>query len=371
MLLFARAEDGLRQPWEIKIVPTKSVTIRDVARLAGVSESTVSRVLTEAETTVSISQETRQRVLAVAEELNYQPHPFARALRGKGTNLLGVIVREIDDPFFAQLIEVIGNVAKEHGYYLVLGYAKSDPEEAVALSEILNLRHSDGLFLLGDLRESPKDHTFLAKMAEHRRMVSVCRGSQELVGSTLSIAVDNRKGACTALDYLHGLGHQKIACINAGRVGDLLERMEAYCEFMKVRFGEVCEEYVQVNENSCEGGYRAAKRLLSFPSPPTAIFATDDTMAIGALSAAADMGLMVPRDVSVIGFDDIKIAAYLRPALTTVRQPIEKIGKKAVELLIEMIKEESAPDPLPRLLIEPELVVRDSCAAPRTFPTAS
>jgi len=91
-------------------------------------------------------------------------------------------------------------------------------------------------------------------------------------------------------------------------------------------------------------------------------------MAIGALSAASDMGRVVPRDVSIIGFDDVKIAAYLRPALTTVRQPIEKIGKNGVELLLEMIKEESAPDPLPRLLIEPELIVRESCAAPRTSP---
>jgi LacI family transcriptional regulator len=144
--------------------------------------------------------------------------------------------------------------------------------------------------------------------------------------------------------------------------------MEVYCEFMQDRFTESRQEYVQLDENSYEGGYRATQRLLSLPHPPTAIFATDDTMAIGALSAASDMGRLVPRDVSVIGFDDVKIAAYLRPALTTVRQPIEKIGEKAVELLLEMIREGSTPDPLPRLLIEPELVVRDSCAEPGTTP---
>ncbi len=347
-------------------MPRKYVTIRDVARRAKVSESTVSRVLSEKETAVLISQKTREQVQAAAEELNYQPHPFARALRGKGTNLLGLIVREIDDPFFAQLIEVIGNVAKEEGYDLVLGYAKSDPEEALALSEILDLRHSDGLFLLGDLKESPEDHTFLVKMAEDRRMVSVCRGSEDLVVNTSSVAVDSRKGTLMALDYLARLGHWRIAHVNAGRVGDFRERMEVYCEFIRDRLGGLGQEYVQLDENSYEGGYRAAKALLSLSCPPTAIFASDDTMAIGALSAAADMGLTVPRDVSVIGFDDIKIASYLRPALTTIRQPIETIGKKAVELLVEMIREESAPDPLPRILIEPELVVRDSCAAPRT-----
>jgi len=104
---------------------------------------------------------------------------------------------------------------------------------------------------------------------------------------------------------------------------------------------------------------------LSLPSPPSAIFAVDDTMAIGALSAAWDLGLVVARDVSIVGFDDIKICAYLQPPLTTVRQPIEKIGKKAVELLLEMIREEVMPDPLPQFLMEPELVVRGSCGPPR------
>lgn len=342
----------------------KAVTIRDVARQAGVSESTVSRVLSEAETAVSISQETRQRVLAAAEALSYQPHPFARALRGKGTNLLGLIVREIDDPFFAQLIEVIGNAAREQGYDLVLGYARSDPAEAVALGEILDLRQSDGLLLLGDLKESPEDHTFLLKMAQARCMVSVCRGSEELAGNTPSVAVDNRKGALMALNYLAHLGHRRIAHINAGRVGDLRERLEAYRQFMRERFAEPPAEYVQVNENSYEGGYKATKRLLLLADPPTAIFATDDTMAIGALSAAADVGRAVPRDLSIVGFDDAKVAAYLRPALTTVRQPIEEIGRQAVDLLVEMIKEGRAPDPLPRILIEPELIVRQSCAPP-------
>jgi DNA-binding LacI/PurR family transcriptional regulator len=346
----------------------KPITIRDVALQAGVSESTVSRVLSGVETPIPISEETRERVQKAARELSYRPHPFARALRGKGTNLLGLIVREVDDPFFAQLIEVIGNVAKEEGYDLILGYAKSDPEEALALSEILDSRHNDGLFLLGDLTESIEDRTFLAKIGKDRRMVSLCRGSHELVSSTPSVGVDNRKGAFLALNYLAHLGHRRIAHINADRVGDLRERTEVYCEFMRDRLGESRQDYIQLDENSYEGGYRATQRLLSLPSPPTAVFATDDTMAIGALSAASDMGRGVPRDLSVIGFDDVKIAAYVRPALTTVRQPIEEIGKKAVELLLEMIKEESAPDPLPQFLIEPELVVRESCAAPGTPP---
>jgi DNA-binding LacI/PurR family transcriptional regulator len=346
------------------VVLTRSPTIRDVAQQARVSESTVSRVLSNSETAVAISQETRQRVVAVAEALGYQPHPFARALRGKGVNLLGVIVREIDDPFFAQLIEAIGNTAKEQGYDLVLGCAKSDPEEALALSEILDSRHTDGLFLLGDLNEPPEDHSFLIKMGRACPILSVCRGSRELASATPSIAVDSRKGALLALSYLASLGHRRIAHINASRLGDLRERMEVYREFMRDQFGECPQDCLQMEENSYDGGYRAARRLLSLPCPPTAIFATDDTMAVGTLSAAADAGVVVPRDLSVVGFDNIKIAAYLRPALTTVCQPIEIIASQAVDMLVKMVKGDTTSDPLAQVLIEPELIVRDSCAPP-------
>jgi DNA-binding LacI/PurR family transcriptional regulator len=343
----------------------RPVTIRDVAQRAGVSESTVSRVLSGAKTAIPISDETRERVLEATQELGYRPHPGAQSLRGRSTHLLGLIVREIDDPFFAQLTEAIGNVAKEKGYDLVLGYAKSDPEEALALSEMmLDLRYCDGLFLMGDLKESPEDHTFLARMGGGHRLVSIGRGSQQLVGNTPSVGVDNRKGALLALDYLAQLGHRGIGHINAERVGDMQERMEAYTGFMTERFGESRPEYVELDENTYEGGYRATQRLLSLPSPPSAIFATDDTMAIGALGAASDMGLVVPRDVSIVGFDDVAVAAYVRPALTTVRQSIERIGQRAVELLLDIVEQKSIPDPLPHYLLEPELVIRDSCGPP-------
>ena len=343
---------------------SKSITIRDVARQAGVSESTVSRVLSGSETRISISERTRERVLQVAEELGYRPHPAARALRGKSTNLLGLIVRAVDDPFFAHLIEVISSTAKEKGYDLLLGYAESDPKEALVLSEVLDPRLCDGLFVLGDLGGFQEDQTALARMGRvHPRMAILCRGSQ-LLGKSLMIGIDNRKGAFLALDYLAQLGHRQIAFIDGSRLGDLRERMEKYCEFMRERFGIECAEYIQSDTNSYAGGYGAMKRLLSLSSPPTAVFAADDTMAIGALKAASDMGYEIPQDVSVIGFDDIKIAAYLQPPLTTIRQPIERMGERAVELLLEMVRENSVPDPLPHLLMEPELIIRDSCAPP-------
>lgn len=343
----------------------KTATIRDVAEKANVSQSTVSRVLNNSETQIPISQGTRQRVVKVAEELGYRPHPGARSLSGRGTGLIGLIMREINDPFFAELVEVISNVAKQKGYELVLGNAKRNPKDALALRDrMLDPRHCDGLLLCGDLQESPEDHTFLDKMGRNHRLVSVSRGRNQLVRSTPSVAVDNSKGTFLALDYLTQLGHERIACMNVGRVGDLWERLEAYRDFVRDRFGEVQEDYVQLTENTYEGGHMATRHLLSLPEPPTAIFAMDDTMAIGALSAAADMGYVVPTDLSIVGFDDINVCAYIRPALTTVRQPTDELGRKAVELLLSMIDGQTSFESLPRLFLEPKLIIRDSCCPP-------
>ena len=335
----------------------------DVAKKAQVSESTVSRVLSGSETAISISEATRQRVLVAVDHLSYQPNPFARALRGKGINLIGLIVREVDDPFFSELIESIGSEASAAGFDLVLGY-KSDPREALQLGQMLELRHSDGLFLLGDLDESAEDYMFLAEMGKEHPLVALCRGSGALVGSAAHVGLDNVKGVELALEYLVSLGHRDIAFLGAARLGDLRERLEAYAKFMVDRLGVEPAERVQVDRNSFEGGYAAAKKLLSIPAPPSAILASDDTMAIGAIAAAVDIGLQVGSDVSIVGFDGIKLGEYIRPALTTVRQPIERIGKKAVEMLVAMITGSGAGQVAPQVLFEPELVIRDSCGPP-------
>jgi len=343
----------------------KPPTIRDVAWRAGVAESTVSRVLNGATTHIVISEGTRQRVLRSARELAYRANPGARALRGKGTNLLGVIVRESDDPFFSQFIDSLGKAAKDEGYELVLGYAGSDPEQALALSETLDLRFCDGLLLLGDLRESPEDHSYLSLMGERLPLILAFRGSRQLVGANPSVDIDNRRGAMLALEHLAKLGHSRIGFVGAARLGDLLERGDAYKEYMVKCYGGVPDQYAQLGENSLEGGYRSMARLLALSEPPTAVFGADDMMAIGAMRAAAVSGWLVPGDLSVVGFDDIKVSAYLNPSLTTVHQPIEDLARGSIDLLLASIRAKTAPEPPPHLILEPTLVVRESCAAPR------
>ena len=342
----------------------KAVTISDVARRAGVSESTVSRVLSGSDTQISISQETRERVIQAAKELGYSPHPVARALRGKVTNILGLIVRSIDDPFYSHLIEAISNACKERGYDLMLGGAEGDPERALALSQILDPRRCDGLLVMGDLGSFQDDEAVFTKLeTAHARLAILCRGNR-LFEKSLSISVDNRRGALLAMDYLAKLGHRQIAFIHGSRTGDLKERMETYLEFMREQLGLECPEYLQADMNTLEGGYRAMQRLLSLSNPPTAVFAVDDQMAIGAIRAASDRAYQVPRDVSVIGFDDIEVAAYVTPSLTTIHQPIEEIGRKAVELVLQKVADNSIFDTARQILMEPELVIRQSCAPP-------
>jgi DNA-binding LacI/PurR family transcriptional regulator len=345
----------------------RTATIRDVARRAGVSESTVSRVLSGARTQIVISEETRLEVQLAARELSYRPHPGARALSGKNSYLLGLIVREISDPWFACVVDAISGTAKEHGYDIVLGNARRDAREALALRDtMLDLRFCDGLLLCGDLQESSEDSSFVSRMGQRHRLVSVSRGCRQLPSHIPYVGVDNRAGALLALEHLAGLGHRRIGCISAGRVGDLRDRVEAYHDFMRVRFGDRLEGQVELDENSYEGGYRAARRLVALPTSPTAIFAADDRLAIGAICALKEMGCRVPADVSIVGFDDMEFTAYFRPALTTVRQPTEEIGRKAVEMVLDMVEGRASPgEPDTQHLLQPVLVIRDSCASCR------
>lgn len=330
------------------------------------SESTVSRVLNGDDTAIAISEGTRQNVLEAAKELDYRPHPGARFLRGRRTGLVGLIAREANDPFFAEMINIIVSQLQGRAYNVILGYANNDPARAVTLTYVLDPRLCDGLLLLGDLSEFGQDDELARQLHRHNHMVMVSRGAGALLGTLPSVGIDNNRGAGMVLDYLAQLGHRNIAFVSANRAGDFYERRMAYERHMNEHSGGVPDSYIQVDENSHEGGYQAMHRLLSLSMPPTAVWCADDTMAVGACAAARDLGLTVPVDVSIVGFDDIRVAAYLRPALTTVRQPLEEIGRQAVDLLLSPAAAKSPGAEPMRIFLEPQLVIRDSCRPPRT-----
>jgi len=328
---------------------------RDVAKLAGVSQTTVSRVLNSVPSNY-ISEKTRQRVLQVASELGYSPNPIAQALRGKQSHLLGLIVREIGDPFFAKFIAQFSTQARGLGYHIVLGHAESDPEKALEMSEVLDTRHTDGVFILGDLHG---DENALVKMLQHNRaIIALCRGPSP--ASVCTINSDSRDGIKMLMEHLTGLGHRKFGFVDGGWLGDIRERKEAFLEFVRQSGLPLEPGWVQSDVNSAEGGYKAAWRILSSRNRPTALFASDDVMAIGVIKAVYDAGYRVPEDISVVGFDNIEFTQYLNPGLTTIRQPVEAMCSQALQLMLHLIENPDTNLPQTVFRLAPELVIRDS-----------
>jgi len=333
-----------------------SPTMKDVAKKAGVSSSTVSRILSGSDCAIPISQATRQRVIEVVQEMGYRPNPFALALRKGETKLLGVILRDIDDPFFARLVKALSGAVRLQGYNLILGDAHSSPDVALILSGILDARHCAGIFLLGDIG---KDRGLVEEVHRHHRwVVAVCRAG--LPTTMPAVAVDNRSGVLMALDYLEALGHSRIAFLDGGRLGDIRERRSAFENAMAPRELNLLSQYVQTNSNDPPGGYQAMQRLLALENPPTAVLCSDDMMALGALQAAAHANVRVPDDVSVVGFDDLDVAHFTVPALTTVRQPVDEIAVRASGAMMALLADKPATGQPREILLQPELVVRHS-----------
>jgi DNA-binding LacI/PurR family transcriptional regulator len=333
--------------------PTRPVTMQDIARAAGVSQSTVSRVLNDAPTSVPIAVETRERVREVAERLGYRPNPLARGLRGARTMLLGVIVREIMDPFFSMAIEAISAEALARGYNVVLGIAHGKADEAIALRSVLETRHCDAILLLGEMRDEAK---FLEDLRASQTPVIALWHGTELEGVP-TVNIDNRAGIVAALDHLVELGHTRIGFIGGRPLGDIRERRTAYFEHLADRGLDTPDEYVQNTTNDPGGGDQALRLLMGLETPPTAVVCSTDHLATGVLYAAAGLGLSVPGDLSVVGFDDIPMASYTIPPLTTVRMPIAEMSAAAARLAMDQPSDGEAREDY---VAAPSLVVRES-----------
>jgi DNA-binding LacI/PurR family transcriptional regulator len=332
------------------------VTMRDVARATGVSQSTVSRVLSGAPTAVPIAEGTRERVLAAARELGYRPNPLARGLRGLRTMLLGVIVREITDPFFAGAIEAVSIEASRRGYNVVLGHAHGRADEAIALWGVLEARHCDAILLLGDMSDQPRLLEDL--QGAQVPVVAMWQGSRP--DGIASVSVDNRAGIIAVLDHLVGLGHRRIAFVGARRLGDIQERESAYIDYLTELVGRPPDDYLQHAPNDPTGGVDALTALLDLAEPPTAVIASTDVLAIGVLHEAHTRNIRVPEDLSVTGFDDIPVAAFTVPALTTVRMPVRDMVDAAVRMVIDEPPPATARGRRKHPVLEPSLVIRAS-----------
>ncbi len=303
------------------------ITIIDVARAASVHPSTVSRVL-NGRAELSLLPETRDRVTAAAKRLGYRPSALARSLRLRRTFTLGMLVPDITNPFFPPIIKGVEDTAQARGYNLMLCNTMDSPEREATYLRVLRERQVDGLLIASSFMA---DSTIAQLRAEKFPYVLLNRAPRG--GEDLAVLPDNRAGVTSAIEHLIELGHRRIGLV-------------AIAE----RFSE-------------EAGYRAAWQLLRGIEPPTAIFGANDLIALGALRVAREAGLGVPRDLSIVGFNDIPLAELLEPPLTTVRVPQQEMGVEAATLLIAQLDGEAIPRR--RVVLEANLIVRGSTAVPR------
>jgi LacI family transcriptional regulator len=336
-------------------------TMQDIARKVGVSQSTVSRVLSGGAVPISISQETRDKILQAADSLGYRIDPLARAMRGKSNRVIGVIARAFDGVFLPHLTSELARRFRDKGYDIILSAAANDPDETLRLQTLFETQFCDGLVLAADPFGFSEAQTQAILNSKH--LVMTAWGSP--VADIPMVNTDNRLGAQQAMDHLLGLGHRRIAFLDIGWSGDGIVRRQTYVDWMD-QAGLDYRPYLLSAVAGMTEGYQATQHLLDLDVPPTAIFAAEDFLAFGALKAAYDRGISIPDELSIVGFDDHPYAEYSVPALTTVRQPIPAITDYTCELLLRLIQEERIPMDERQVLIPPELIIRESTAPPNT-----
>ncbi len=323
-----------------------SPTIIQVAERAGVSKSLVSLALRGAP---NVSEASRQAILRAAADLGYRPNAAARSLVSRRTFTLGVMVSDLSNPFFTEVVEGIEEAALDAEYRSLINTGRRlAARESIALDTLLELR-TDGLILAGTVVSDEEIETAGGS-------VPTVLASRTIRSQVVDNVVnDDRLGAMMAVEHLVGLGHRHIAHITGGSGAGAQRRLRGYTEAMK-RHGLGKEIKVAEGSYTESGGAEGARQLLSATILPTAIFAPNDLAALGALHAIESAGLSVPDDVSLVGYDDIALAAYQHINLTTIHQPQREMGRRAVELLVERI--ESGRTTPQRIVIKPKLVVR-------------
>lgn len=331
-------------------------TLKSVAEHIGLTASTVSAVLNNSSAARSVPERTKSRILAAARKLNYRPNFFARSLRSNRTYTIGVILEEIGDAYGSLVMSGIEHYLRERDFFFLTVAHRHDPKLLATYSTMLRERGVEG-FITVDTFLTEKPTLPTVAVAGHRK-----------INRVTNIVLDHYRAASLALQHLADLGHERIAFMKGAAVSvDSDDRWNAICEVAQ-RLG-ICirpELIVQLegDDPTPNLGYPFAKQLLARRQPFTALFAYNDISAIGSIAAFQEAGLRVPEDVSVVGFDDIQSAAYINPPLTTVRQPLQKMGELAARTLLERI--EGRLKYIPEIAVEPEWVLRRSTARPRS-----
>ncbi|MEW6233215.1 MAG: LacI family DNA-binding transcriptional regulator [Chloroflexota bacterium] len=332
-----------------------AATLKDVARLAGVSTATVSYVVNG---TVRVSPQTRERVLAAIKSLDYHPNVIARSLQGNRTSTLGFILpfkeRQVSDPFFLEFLAGIGDEATRYNFDLLISTIPQGASERSVYERVVKSRRVDGL-IVADTRHNDERITYLTRQGFP--FVAFGRDGDGL--DFPYVDVDGQEGVYLGMQHLISLGHRRIGYVSLPpSLVCASHRLNGYKKALRDNGLDYHPSLVTVGDLSQSGGYRALEGFLGQLQPPTAVFAGSDLMALGVINAAQEHGLVVGRDISVMGFDDTQLAAHSHPPLTTVRQPVYRIGKLVAGMLIQIIQ---GAEPKERqVILPPELQIRES-----------
>ncbi len=318
----------------------RKITMRDVAKAASVSQSTVSRILSPAssKSKVPISAETREKVLEVVKELGYQPNQYARSLRGQKNHVIGMLIADISNPFYHPMVRAVQDVASQYHYGVMIANSDHLREKEMLFCESLLRRPVDGAVMIpyhltDDDLQNLKARTGMAISAV---------GNHVQHPEVDVVYADDTRASYEAVHWLiEKRGHQRIAMICASHQFPVItRRYSAFRRAMEDAGLSIPPDYVVEGDWSVESGRRAITSLLALPTPPTAVFAASDTIAIGALAAAEEMNYRVPEDIAIIGFDDIPAASWVRPQLSTVAQYPGEMGTLLAKALFERIRGE-------------------------------
>jgi LacI family transcriptional regulator len=332
-----------------------AITLKAVAQHLGLTPGTISAVLNDSPSARSIPQDTKNRIHAAAKELNYRPNFFARTLRNKRTYTIGVIAEEIGDSYSSPIISGIEQYLRTRDYFFLTVVHRHDPALLSRYSQLLSERGVEGIITVDTtVQEAPMLPT--VAVAGHKKLKGVT-----------NIVLDHERAAVLALNHFKELNHERVAFMRGNPLSaDSKDRWDAICR-VAAQIGMKMDPdlilHIDTDDATPMLGYPIAKQLLARNQPFTALFAYNDISAIGAIRALQEHGLRVPHDVSVMGFDDIPGAMFHTPSLTTVRQPLNRMGEVAAQTLLERIEGKTDDS---EIAIEPELVVRESTAKAST-----
>ncbi len=330
-------------------------SIKDIARKAGVSHSTVSRALHHSPL---IAPETAARIRAIAQSSGYVPSAVARSLVSRITRTVGVVVTSIADPFIGEVVEGIESTANEHHYSVILANSHADPELEIKVVDSFSERRVDGILVAAS-----RVGALHGKRLAGAHVPIVLINNQHPGEFAHSVGIDNISASRAIVTHLLDLGHRRIAYIGdrLGYQSDT-ERFSGYRTALKSRRLAIASDLVVRGDGKPAEGEQAANRLFRLKHPPTAIFCYNDMTALGVLRAAGILGLKIPHDVSLAAFDDLFISSYTHPPLTTIRQPKYEMGRRAMSILVQLLKGEK---PQSRIKLPGDVIVRGSTGPPR------